>query len=144
MGNTTAFVLAQRKLSGQDMLRRRGAATGTVEGARANANASFNGHPVTVSFKPDSVHGPCWNAEYWWAGRVVLARGTLERCLEAARHEYDRGARGASVVASLDACKAPESVEEQRAQCIAAGMSEVPVEERNAFSYARRIAQEKE
>lgn len=99
-----------------DVVNRHAAGTGSACHAIQASDADYNGHRVGVSFKPHSVHGPCWNAEYTWGGRRVLGRGSLEMCLRAACQEYDRGARGSSVHVYVDDA-APESVEEQEQAC---------------------------
>jgi len=95
-----------------DLVNRRAAATGSVQYAMATGNADYNGHYVTVSFKPYAVSGPKWNAEYHWGERVVLARGSMERCLEAAHRYYNEGHRGASVSVGISQ-EAPETEAEQ-------------------------------
>lgn len=69
-------------------------AQGSMRYAMLAANADYNGHQVRVAFNDYRGY---WTAEYWWAGRVVLARGTFAECLRAAKAEYDRGALGARV-----------------------------------------------
>lgn len=97
-----------------DLINRRAAATGSVRYAMATSHADYNGHFVSVTFKPHAVCGPVWNAEYHWGERVVLGRGSLRSCLAAAKQEYDRGALGTTVALKLDE-QAPESIEEQKA-----------------------------
>jgi len=106
-----------------DIINRRAAATGSVRYARASADANYNGHRVSVSFKPHAVSGPTWNAEYWWAGRRVLGRGRFDSCLQAAMSYFERDDRGATVVVCIDS-EAPESIEDQCAACEAAGLSQ--------------------
>ena len=78
-----------------DALNRRAAAVGSPGYAMGAAHADYNGHNVSVS----------WNdyrryhiAQYYWAGRYVLARGSFADCLAAATDYYNRGALGASVL----------------------------------------------
>ena len=61
-----------------DLINRRAVATGSPQNAMAAEHEDYNGHHVSVSFKPHAVSGPIWNAEYSWAGRVVSARGRGE------------------------------------------------------------------
>lgn len=95
-----------------DAVNRVSLATGSCGGAMAGANANYNGHYVTVSYNDYRRY---WVTEYFWAGRVVLARGTLEQCLAAAKGEYSRGALGTTVTMTSPV------TEEQEAACIAAG-----------------------
>lgn len=126
MPNREAWTLPQIPLSPIDMINRMAAATGSVGYAQATAHGDYNGHHVMVSFKPHAVSGPTWNAEYWWAGRVVLGRGSFQRCVEAAVREYRRGARGTSVVAEVyDDEAAAISADEQRQILQQAGFERV-------------------
>jgi len=95
-----------------DLINRRAAATGSVSYAMATADAGYNGHLISVSFKPHAVSGPIWNAEYTWGGRVVIGRGSLESCLKAAKRKYDQGDKGC-VVKGRTHEEAPMSLEEQ-------------------------------
>lgn len=114
----------ERPLTPIDCINRRAAATGSVGYAIATADADYNGHPVRVSYKPQAVSGPTWNAEYYWGGRVVLARGGFEACLDAAMREYNRGARGASVTVTTSEL-APESRERQEMMCRDRGLTDI-------------------
>jgi len=82
-----------------DAVNRMAAATGSPGYAVAASGADYNGHHVSVFW--NSYRG-YWISEYFWAGRVVLARGTLAQCLVAAREEYNRGAKGATVLVHVD------------------------------------------
>lgn len=92
------FQLACRPYSVIDAINRVAAAQGSCRYAALSANADYNGHFVTVSFNDFRGY---WVAEYTWSGRVVLRRGSLRDCLEAAKAEYDRGAKGSQVMVSL-------------------------------------------
>jgi hypothetical protein len=59
-----------------------------------NRAAAAKGHHVTEAF---NSYRKYWTAEYFWAGRVVLRRGSFADCLAAALSEHARGALGASV-----------------------------------------------
>ena len=115
-----AYWLPTIPLTVNDMINRRAAATGSVGYAMATAYSDYNGHHVGVGFRPHAVGGARWVAEYQWGERVVLSRGSLRSCLEAAKREYDRGARGTVVIVGLHE-DAPESIEDQRAACEALG-----------------------
>jgi hypothetical protein len=78
-----------------DAINRAAAATGSPRYAAAAQGANYNGHSVTVSF---NSYRKYWTAEYTWAGRVVLARGDLDACVQAAVNEYKRGAKGSRVL----------------------------------------------
>ncbi len=95
MSNAT-WVKPTRPYSVIDAINRYAASTGSARYAALAANSDYNGHRVSVTFNDYRGY---WIAEYFWAGRHVLARGTIEACLHAAVVEYDRGALGASVVA---------------------------------------------
>ena len=108
-----------------DAVNRMAAATGSVRYAAGAAHADYNGHAVSVTF--NSYKG-YWIAEYMWSGRNVLARGSLVEALSAAKHEYDRGALGASVRTSYptekdhSSDKAPSETQEDFAKlCEEAG-----------------------
>lgn len=90
--------LPTRPYSLVDAINRCAAATGSVGYAMATAYADYNGHHVRVYF---NGYRGYWLAEYHWGERVVLARGTFEQAIQAARREYDRGALGAG--ATVDA-----------------------------------------
>jgi hypothetical protein len=77
---------------------RAAAATGSTGLASATHRAGYNGHRVLVAYYPIPK---IWTAEYIWAGRVVLARGSFENCLDAALSEYRRGALGTSVTVEI-------------------------------------------
>ncbi len=96
-----------------DLVNRRASATGSIRYAQASEHGNYNGHRVSVSFKPHAVSGPTWNAEYTWAGRRVFGRGSFARCMEAAKQYHDKGHRGAAVWIYLSD-EAPESIEEQK------------------------------
>lgn len=110
------FHLPEVELSPVDLINRRAAATGSVRYAQLTGSADYNGHPIAVSFKPHAVAGPIWNAEYHWGERVVIGRGSLNVCLEAAKAEHARGAGGCCVRVYLHE-EAPESINEQTLLC---------------------------
>lgn len=78
---------------------RAAAATGTTSYASKTHRANYNGHHVTIAFNDYRQY---WVTEYFWAGRVVLARGSFEDCLEAGIREYQRGALGTTVSVGVD------------------------------------------
>lgn len=80
-------------------INRRSAATGSARFADLASHADYNGHFVSVYFNDYRQY---WVADYTWAGRIVLGRGTLANCLSAAKAEYDRGALGACVVVTVE------------------------------------------
>jgi hypothetical protein len=96
--NEHHYHLPVRPYSPIDALNRRAAALGSVGYAQAASHANYNGHAVSVSWNDYRKY---YIAQYFWGERVVLARGTLEHCIEAAMHEYNRGALGASVDVSV-------------------------------------------
>lgn len=77
-----------------DALNQRAAAVGSPRYAQLASHADYNGHRVTVAFND---HRGYYTAEYVWAGRVVLARGSFAQCLAAALAEQARGALGGTV-----------------------------------------------
>lgn len=89
------FYLPVRPYTPIDALNRRAAAVGSPRYAAGASTADYNGHAVRVWWNDFRRY---YIAEYQWAGRNVLARGTFEDCLRAALSEYDRGALGASVM----------------------------------------------
>lgn len=75
-------------------LNRRAAACGSPRYAMLSENADYNGHYMCVSW---NAYRGYYIAQYTWAGRRVLARGSFADCLSAALREYNRGAVGSSV-----------------------------------------------
>ncbi len=99
---TTEFHIPVRPYSPIDAHNRVAAAKGSPAYASATALADYNGHHVTLSWND---HRGYYVAEYFWAGRVVLARGDFAGCLRAVIAEHARGALGASahvVIPSTD------------------------------------------
>lgn len=94
METTTRYHLPVRPYSPIDALNRRAAAIGSPRYAQGAAHANYNGHHVQVYWNDCRQYYVC---DYTWAGRIVLARGTVEQCTAAAIAEYNRGALGASV-----------------------------------------------
>ncbi len=92
------FHMPERPYSPIDSLNRRAAALGSPRYAQLAAGANYNGHRVAVQF---NTYKQYWTAEYFWAGRVVLARGKFAACLAAALAEYKRDALGSSVVVEV-------------------------------------------
>jgi hypothetical protein len=91
--NTPVFHLPTRPYSPIDALNRRAAAIGSPRYVMATEYADYNGHHVTVSW--NSYRG-YYIAQYYWAERIVLERGSFADCLRVALKEYARGALGAS------------------------------------------------
>lgn len=123
-----AYSLPQRPFGVIDAINRQAAATGSVRYAMGAADADYNGHFVSVYF---NGYRGYWLAEYTWAGRNVLCRGSLASCLDAAKREYDRGALGSEVVARYPTKKdfsddhdPSETAEEFARLCVAAGYGE--------------------
>lgn len=110
------YHLPEIELSPLDVINRRAAATGSVRYAQLTASSDYNGHPITISFKPHAIGGPKWNAEYHWGERIVIGRGSMNACLESAKAEYNRGAGGCCVRVYLNE-EAPESIHAQRLLC---------------------------
>lgn len=77
-----------------DAVNRVAAATGSVGYAMRAADASYNGHLVTVTYNDYRDWCIC---EHYWGERVVHARGSMEVALRAGRREYDLGHRGTAV-----------------------------------------------
>lgn len=94
--NTTATVYHApvRPYSPIAARNRRAAAVGAPRTIQATECADYNGHAVTVDW---NSYRRYYVAQYFWAGRRVLARGTFAACLQAALREYHRGAAGASI-----------------------------------------------
>lgn len=97
---TTTWHLPVKPYSPITALNRRAAALGSPRTASAAEHADYNGHQVNVAW--NNYRG-YYVAEYFWAGRVVLARGDFRECLDAAVAEYNKGALGASVSITLRA-----------------------------------------
>lgn len=93
MTDQLAFHLPERPYSPIDALNRRAAAVGSPPYAMATGHADYNGHHVTLAWNSFRKY---YVAEYFWAGRVVIARGDFASCLRAVLTEYNRGALGSS------------------------------------------------
>jgi hypothetical protein len=94
------FCLPTRPYSLVDAVNRAALATGSFRAAVGSASADYNGHQVTFT-EPNSFVR-YWHCDYFWGERVCLCRGTLAECLAAAQRAYDRGARGASAVVTVE------------------------------------------
>jgi hypothetical protein len=114
MEKSMQFWMPTRPFSVIDAINRMAAATGSMRFAAAASSANYNGHRVTVSF---NTYRQYWVADYFWAGRVVLSRGSseIQPALDAALREYNRGALGAEVI--VDARNEAEAE-----ACIKAGL----------------------
>jgi hypothetical protein len=93
VSSPTVFHLPVRPYSPIDALNRRAAAVGSPRYVEATGYANYNGHHVTLSW---NEYRRYYVADYFWAGRIVIARGRFETCLAATVAEYARGALGAS------------------------------------------------
>lgn len=78
-----------------DAVNRAAAATGSVRYAQLSADASYNGHHVSVYYNDYRNYFLC---EHYWGERVVHARGEMAAALRAGKYEYDLGHRGTVVV----------------------------------------------
>lgn len=87
------FHVPTRPYTPIDSLNRMAAALGSPRYGQAAAHANYNGHHVNVWWNDYRSY---YIAEYTWAGRVVIARGTFASCLAAALREHANGALGAS------------------------------------------------
>jgi hypothetical protein len=114
----------------EERARRHAVATGSVHDAMWFAEADFNGHHVNVSFKPHAVSGPIWNAEYWWAGRNVLGRGSFDRCLCEAELYMHRGHKGSICTVHYDPTDNRTDMQVDldyvRSCCLMSGYVEIP------------------
>lgn len=95
--NAHCFHLPVRPYSPIDALNRSAAALGSPRYGAAAAHADYNGHHVSLSWNDYRSY---YVAEYYWAGRMVIARGRFADCLRAVLAEYNRGALGASASVS--------------------------------------------
>ena len=93
----TEFHLPVIPYSPIDALNRRAAALGSPRYAQAAAYADYNGHCTSTHWNDYRQY---YVTEYFWAGRVVLARGSFESCLREALVSYARGALGSSATVS--------------------------------------------
>jgi hypothetical protein len=92
------FYIPARPYSPIDAHNRRAAAMGSPRYAELTAYADYNGHHVTLGW---NSYRNYYVAEYFWAGRVVIGRGSFSECLRATVDEYKRGALGASATVRL-------------------------------------------
>jgi hypothetical protein len=123
-----SFYLPTRPFSVLQAVNRAAIATGSARNAMVAHDADYNGHRAVVSKNAYGSYG----AHYTWAGLNWLARRAtfLDACA-AAKREYDRGALGASAVATLDLRELDEhaaetALTEARAALQAAGWQELP------------------
>lgn len=113
--NANTFHLPVRPYSPIDALNRRAAAVGSPRYVESAGYADYNGHYVTLSWNDYRGY---YVAQYFWAGRIVIARGSFETCLAATMTEYGRGALGASASvcpreddeAAIALCKSTEGL----------------------------------
>jgi hypothetical protein len=101
----TTYWLPTRPYSLIDAINRMAAATGSCRYAMLASDADYNGHHV--SFTPPNDYKRYWTCHYTWAGIHTIGRGSLDQCLAAAEREYDRGAKAATAVVSVES---PEDV----------------------------------
>lgn len=78
-----------------DAVNRMAIATGSIGYAMKAADASYNGHTVTVVYNSYRGYSIC---EHYWGERVVHWRGSMEDALRAGRREYDLDHRGTKVI----------------------------------------------
>lgn len=88
-----SFFIPTRPFTPIDSLNRRAAAVGSPNYAMISANVNYNGHAVTLDWNDYRRY---YIAQYWWAGRNVIARGEFAQCLRAVINEFNRGALGSS------------------------------------------------
>lgn len=119
------FELQTRPYSVIDAINRCALATGSIRSAQIGECADYNGHSVAVYY--NNYRG-YWLAEYTWAGRVVLSRGTFEQCVRAAYQEHSRGALGSRVTVDTSADDAsPATVHARRGFVESFGFTPAPV-----------------
>jgi hypothetical protein len=123
MTQVNAYHMPVRPYSPIDALNRRAAALGSPGYAAMTAYADYNGHHVTLNW---NEYRGYYVAEYYWAGRVVIARGSFADCLRATLREHARGALGSSATIvpreddadALALCRAtPELVSGEMPRC---------------------------
>lgn len=93
LSESVSFHIPERPYSPIDALNRRAAAMGSVVYAMAAAHADYNGHHTTLRW---NEYRGYYIAEYFWAGRCVLARGSFVECLSAVLYEQNKGKLGSS------------------------------------------------
>lgn len=134
----TTFITSQIPLRDIDKHNRKAAASGSISVAIAAGDADWNGHHITVAYRPHAVDGPHWVAEYYWGERVVLGRGSFHECLCAALEEYRRGHRGCAVAVYANP-QAPDEAGVVDRLCTSEGMTEVPYGE-NPWDFASNLS----
>lgn len=93
LSESVSFYIPERPYTPIDALNRQAAAKGSPGYAMATHYANYNGHHVTLRWNDYRGY---YVAEYFWAGRMVIARGGFADCLRAVVNEYESGALGAS------------------------------------------------
>jgi hypothetical protein len=92
---TTQYWLPTKPYTLIDAINRSALATGSVRFAELGANADYNGHRVEVSFNDYRRY---WVAEYFWAGRCVISRGSFADVVRAAAAFHATQGRGGDVI----------------------------------------------
>ncbi len=106
-----------------DIFNRAAIATGSYSAAMSGANSDYNGHNVSIDYRPDAIGGPRWVCSYTWSGIQRVARGTFKSVLDAAARYHARAQRGATMTLSLSAEDPTVSVDEQIALATEAGFT---------------------
>lgn len=88
------FWMPTKPLSVIDLINRKCLATGSISNAQRGSDADYNGHAVIVNY---NSYRKYYIAEYFWAGRRVLARGTIRECILPSIEFYKQDGRGAQL-----------------------------------------------
>lgn len=99
--NYIRFHLPTKPVTIVDAINRAACAIGSMRYAQLTETADYNGHAIHADYRPHAIGGARYVAEYFWAGRVVIARGDCEHVLRSAIEEFKRQGRGASLAVSV-------------------------------------------
>jgi len=119
------FHMPTRPYTPIDALNRRAAATSSPKYAKASTSANYNGHSVQVWWNEFRSY---YIAEYTWAGRNVMMRGSFDNCLKVALKYYNDGALGASISVVLR-----NGDNDAARECQANGLKEGPLPRENEW-----------
>jgi len=98
MSNHVTFHLPTKPYNIIAAINRMAAATGSMRYAGLTSSADYNGHQIGSYFNDYRQYYVC---DYFWAGRVVIARGGAMDVTRAAVDEYKRQGLGASLAVAV-------------------------------------------
>lgn len=98
------------------------AATGPISGVERTHQANYNGHHITMSYKPLAVTGATWTAHYTWCGIRYVGRGGFQECLRGALAAQERNGAGGCLVVYLTDEDPDYTLDSLIVLCVGAGL----------------------